>query len=299
MLDGYSVLSDSGIETLGGLPPSAQVAQFRNFMNIFELIWPGVWLEAPELSDDARREVDSLLHTLGGTLAEAAVALAWFEQERSRPHDPPQVQSPEAQAEWGKRRAIEAALEAQLPPTLSLDERWAAQETIRFEAECAVLRARWASGAVPAEYLQKAVFVAAKAFLYSLDGIGKTLTVVAKLSGVPDAVKSHRDTFYTSLPTLTGVRDSAHHLEDRVRGLDRNRRPLTLKPVTNDMVHAPGGGALIINCLNGNQFGSTMGDGEYGEVEVSCATMRVAQNAIQGALNAFTWKGPRRYQPSH
>lgn len=137
----------------------------------------------------------------------------------------------------------------------------------------------------------------AKAFLYSLDGIGKALTALTKVPGVPGVVVVQRDQFYRMLPDLTGVRDTSHHLEDRVQWLDRNRKKLTPMPVMNDAVHAPDGGVLILNSLNDNRFGCTMNNGEFGEVEVSVETTKVAQLAIQGILDAFSWKGPRRYEP--
>jgi hypothetical protein len=268
-------------------------------MYVFELIWPGTWLDEPSLDEKARRQVESLFYTFSSDLIEAAIALTRFEEEHiQRVSAPRTSDSPEESAEREQRLRIESDLEAKLPADLTHEARWAARQDIGFQAEAAVLRARWQAGQVPENYLFHMVFLYAKSFLYSMDSVGKTLTALAEIDGLPPAIIEQRDAFYSALPTLTGVRDTSHHLEDRARGLDRRGQPLTLKPVVNPMISAPGGGVLILNSLNNNRFGSTMNDGEFGEVEVSPATVAFAQAAIQGTLDALRWKGPRRYEPS-
>jgi hypothetical protein len=73
--------------------------------------------------------------------------------------------------------------------------------------------------------------------------------------------------------------------------------PSALKPVMNTMVHAPGGGVLILNTLNGNRYGSTMEDGSFGEVEVSAQSLDLARSAIQTCIDAFTWRPPPHHVP--
>lgn len=117
-------------------------------------------------------------------------------------------------------------------------------------------------------------------------------------TGVPAEVGAQTDAFYDALPSLARVRDTAHHPEDRARGLDKKQKPLDLKPIDNKLISAPGGGVLVLDSLNGNRYGCTMADGHYGEVEVSAESLGVVQNCLQSVLNAFTWSGPRRHTPT-
>lgn len=62
------------------------------------------------------------------------------------------------------------------------------------------------------------------------------------------------------------------------------------------MVSAPGG-ALILNSLNGNNFGATMADGHYGEVEVSQSSLGTIRDHIESLVGAFPWTGPEQHFP--
>src|SRR5439155_8339019 len=102
-----------------------------------------------------------------------------------------------------------------------------------------------------------------------------------------------KESFSQSFPTLREVRNSAQHVEDRIRGLGRGRQPLNLKPVQNQMVNAPAGGVLIVDSLNGNKFGGTLANGEYGEIEVSIASLERVRELVEVLIDSFPWKGPK------
>ncbi len=95
------------------------------------------------------------------------------------------------------------------------------------------------------------------------------------------------------------VRDSVEHAEDRMRGFKRSTK-MTLAPITNSAIHAPGGGVLVGDMLNGRHFGCTVEDGTYAEIEVSDATVEVARAAVQRVYDALPWRthGCPRYIPS-
>ncbi|OLC67846.1 MAG: hypothetical protein AUH69_02675 [Actinobacteria bacterium 13_1_40CM_4_65_12] len=128
---------------------------------------------------------------------------------------------------------MELELERELGPDLSPEERWEACERIRFDVEVSMKRQRWAAGEIPEAHLRRAIFLYAQAFLFGLDGIGKTLTALGSAAWVPGAVTTAREDFYRSLPTLAGVRDTSHHLEDRARRRDRRGKQIAVKPVMN------------------------------------------------------------------
>jgi hypothetical protein len=52
------------------------------------------------------------------------------------------------------------------------------------------------------------------------------------------------------------------------------------------------------DALNGNHYGCTTADGEYGEVEVSATTLTIAHETAKAVINAFQWSGPQRHVPN-
>lgn len=260
-------------------------------MHIVELTFPGVWL------DHADREwawrIETQLMMLEGPVADAALALSHFESSRGLPRS-----SAPGREEWerdGKRRQeIEEAIRARLGVDRFNMDRF---DEIRDLAEVEHKREQWAAGRLPDAYVHRLPFLHARSFLLALDRLDRALAVLAKEHGVPEAVGAVLTAFRDAVPNLRGVRNSVAHHEDRSRGLGRSGKALDLKPVSNRMVSAPGGGVLILESLNGSCFGSTMEDGHYGEVEVSAETLKAAAACVQSVINAFRWKGPRRRSP--
>lgn len=115
-------------------------------------------------------------------------------------------------------------------------------------------------------------------------------------SPVPTAAAEAHDDLLAALPDLTKVRDTAHHHEDRARGLDRRGKPLDLKPIESGGIHAPGG-AIVLNNLNGTRYGCTVDDGRFVEVDVTAGSLWAVRNAIQKVLDSVPWHDsdhPRR-----
>jgi hypothetical protein len=95
----------------------------------------------------------------------------------------------------------------------------------------------------------------------------------------PDrTVARRRVTRKISATGLKGVRDSTAHVEERVRG-EAHGKKIATQPITNSMVHAPGGGVMIISALNNQHYGGTIADGTYADVEVADATTEVARRS--------------------
>jgi hypothetical protein len=261
---------------------------------VFELVKPGVWLEG--IDDEAvKRDVESLVRLLESTLTDAATSLNMFEESRGM------LPQSFDRAEWDADRNAEAEIarryEAELPPDLPLPARFAAVDALRDRAKVEVRRARWTSGRLPESYTRRMPFIHAKSCLYALDTMGKALKQLARLPSAPAEVMQSYADFGTAFPTLVDVRDSAHHAEDRVQG-KRYKARINLQPVANSVVHAPAGGVLIGDMLNGNSYGSTLGDGTYGEVEISPSTVAYARDIVQRVLDAYVWHGPKEHSPS-
>jgi hypothetical protein len=229
---------------------------------------------------------------LESQLVDASVGLALFGDVRSRPTP--------AQG-WIQRqpaaRAIARAMESQLPADLTPKQRFAALRDIPEAADLEARRQEWAVGQIPESYQHRLPFIHAHTVLFALDAIGKALGRLVGVDGIPAGVVAAREGYKTALPHLVDVRDSAHHVEDRARGLDRRGQSLDLQPVNNSAFNAPNG-ILGLSNLNGNQLGYTASDGHYREVDISATSVRAAQTAIQGVLDALSWRGPARTVPT-
>jgi hypothetical protein len=256
-------------------------------MLIFELNYPGTWLkhEDPKLSF----EIQNLLQHLESQFYEANIALNLFLQSQRERQQELRMENTVAdfQKRTESRRRIATAL--------GIDaEDW---QTRDHEVDVHMKREKWLSGAPPREHEHLKVFIYAKAFLYALDGFDKFLGVISKEPGIPAGVVEAAGRVTEFFPHLRGVRNTAQHLEDRTRGLDQRKKKIDLMPVENGAFSAPSGG-LFLNCLNGTQYGSTMSNGHYGEVDVSPDSMQKLQNLMQDVINAFNWTGPRSHKPS-
>jgi hypothetical protein len=78
-----------------------------------------------------------------------------------------------------------------------------------------------------------------------LDTLANILRVLAAEAWAPSALGQVRNDWLAAFPQLKHVRDTAHHIEDRARGIDRNGKPLKLAPINNEMVNAPGGVLIL------------------------------------------------------
>jgi hypothetical protein len=240
--------------------------------------------------------IQMVIHLFETHLADAAVSLSWFEESRlvmgnRRP----------AREEWEQRaakaRAIEAEVEKRIPEGLPPQEAWAAREALRDAATSEARRGEWSRGCVPETYAFRVPFIHAHSFLFALVGILKALRAIEGMAAAPAPARTAAKRVAGLFPTAVGIRDSAHHVEERARGLKRGGKPIELKPIETGPIRAPAG-ALMLSMLNGNRLGYTMDDGAYGELEVSRETLKSAQVIMQEVLDAFAWKGPATTVPT-
>lgn len=266
-------------------------------MYIVELTYPGTWLDYPDA--DWAWAIARLLSEAEAPLAEAAIALSWFEREQQKTREAyrhlqsgiPTVGEPDTNT--AAERFIAQLTDQLGPGPYNATEVLAMHTRLEVEAK----REEWKRGALPRSYQQCLVFIHAKTFLLALDRIDRLFGVFAGTPNVPDAVGQAKRAFDAAVPALRGVRNSSAHHEDRTRGLGPGGKPLTLKAVDNPLARAPGG-VLIMESLIGDRFGSTMADGEYGEVSVTPATLTSASQLAQASIDAFRWKGAPHHWPT-
>ena len=260
-------------------------------MYIYELVVPGTWLDYEDR--DWSWSVEGLLRNLQSQFFEANLALNLFSSsQKGRPF--PTMNKEKWERDTQRRSEIQQVVEME-KGGMNSHENW---EEVRFETDVRFKREHWAGGAIPREFEHNTSFLYARAFLYALDGFDKFLGVLAKTENVPPQVTDIHQRMAKAFPNLRGVRNSAQHQEDRARSLGVGGKPLDLKPIHNGMVSAPGGGVLMLNCLNGSNYGSTMADGHYGEVDVSPDSMSALQELLSEVLDAFIWKGPKQHAPA-
>jgi hypothetical protein len=261
----------------------------------------GTWLDE-SLDEEVREEAQALCHVLESRIADAALCLGLFEGVAGRR---PRVLD---QAEWERdahaRSLRNQELEAERQPSpTDPRELWEWRNRISTDAARDVARARWERGELPDEYQHQLPFLHARGFLTSLAQVERALRVLGRLDlGEAKAeVIAAREALEEALPGLRPARDSIEHAEDRMRGRGRGNRRVTLAPITNKTaIHAPGGGLLVSEMLNGPHYGCTAEDGTLVEVEVSEATLEAARVAVQRVFDALPWHehGYPRYSPS-
>jgi hypothetical protein len=255
----------------------------------------GTWLETED--EDAGREAEMLVHLLTQGVFDALIALALFQvAPGGGQHD---------RVAWDRDRQLERTREAELEaedPREWGSPGWSEwRQEISGRAKRDVVRRKWEVGELPAQFEHRLSFLYAELFVTKLAQVGRTLRTLAALAlgDSTDELSAAHDQYSASLPALKAVRDSVEHAEDRLRGRNKKGAPLTLAPVVNGVVHAPGGGALLAGMLNNDSFGWTTDDGTYQEIAVSDDTLEIARAAVQRALDALPWKshGYPRYLP--
>ena len=263
-------------------------------MYIFELTKPGVWLDGFADTDE-QREVESLLHLLTTCVNDAAVSLWLFESAQGA-----QAAAEDPAAKWEADREresrIQATLERELPANLSPEDRFAASVRVRDEARIQARREGWANGEVPRSYVNRVPFVHAKSCLYALDTLHKALKLLSQKASAPSGVRSSLQAFEAAFPSLRDVRNSAHHVEDRIQGKHYDKT-ISLQPIVNPAISALAGGVLVVDLLSGNRYGGTLADGSFGEVEVSQTSVATATRVAQDVLNSYRWRGPAEQLP--
>lgn len=264
-------------------------------MVIFEIVTPGMRLDY----EDQNRSYQILVQLirLKSQFFQANLALNLFISAQSVAPVPRNKEE-----EWFSDIDRRSAIRGEL---IQEDkEFWMTQheDDIRFEIDVRLKREKWKNGKTPREFEFKLSLMHARAFLYELDTFDKLLGELGKEKDVPEQVARFHKQFIETFPQLRGVRNTAQHIEARSRGLGASFRgrppePLDLKPVSNRIVDAPAGNVLMLNCLSGSKYGSTMADGNYGEVDVSVESMQLLQQILEGVLQSFKWTGLKQHEP--
>lgn len=178
-------------------------------MNIFELTYPGTWLDLDDR--EAAFQIKNLLTGLETALSDAAMSLNFFESARQNSEQNiPDVD------EWEKESERRQEIMASIRKKLNIDQFDPDKfDEVRFLSEIELKREKWKEGQLPRDYQNRIIFIHAKSFLFAMDRIERFLTALTKLDKVPKEVSDIKDEFEKSFPDLRQVRNSSAHIEER------------------------------------------------------------------------------------
>ncbi|MBU2962080.1 hypothetical protein KO516_14925 [Citreicella sp. C3M06] len=263
-------------------------------MVIIEWTKPGVWLEGFGREDGWRLE--GQIGRLEDALIEANVILNMFDRaaESSRTTE-------NIHAEFEVRRQILKDVEAELFPggmmcgRISEENFHNTYNDRKILVDTEVRRRLWVRGFLPRSFLDKPQFIFAKSFIHALDLFDKFLDDIAKDPSSPQSMKGIHEKFRISFPDLREVRNSLQHAEDRSKGEHRGKK-IDLKEIDMSKVSIKGT-ALVGTALDGNRFGATMANGEYGAIDVSAQTVCILKDTLLEVYSVFSWRGGESLYP--
>lgn len=124
-------------------------------------------------------------------------------------------------------------------------------------------------------------------FVYALAIFGNCLNAIANDYDLPSNVYQIRDNFKEESLTLWDIRNSLIHIEDRARTLGRpdkkgEKAKMQLK-----------GNLLVLGALLIDKDGleCTIADGSLQRIEISKATLKIAEGTLQNLINSLPWRG--------
>ena len=260
-------------------------------MYIYEIMQPGNRLKSP--NPDIAYELEGILQGLKEEFYEANLALNMFLVQQDKDIS---IFYQDYDIMSSRMSEITTEIESKHNTDRSFETR----KQISFDAEVSYEREMWKQGCLPKEFERRLIFTYAKNFLHAVDAFGKSLKVLSENTYVPQNISRIYSEFVNAFPDVTGLRNTAQHMEDRRRGLKgmgENKKPISLQPLHNELLEAPTG-ALVLNCLNGSKYMSTMADGSCGEVDVSPHSMDLLQNIFQKTIDSFSWTGFKQHFPA-
>ena len=258
---------------------------------VFDVTFPGTWLdiEDPQLCSEIRK----LLFALETHFFEATMALNLFIRQ---PIQKEYYSFFDRYEQYGMRlEELEKNLMRQHGETqLTTAIREQAAESLRQE--------KFADGIFPRQFLLIQSMIHAKAFIYALDGFEKSLGVLSKIAGSPECLAEIHSEIKRAFPYLKGIRNSSHHMEDRVRGLGRGSNGKEGKPINLssalELEIETRGQVVFLDALRGSTFQTMMENGGIGSIDVSADSMEQLQSIFSQVLGAFRWKGSPDIKPS-
>lgn len=267
-------------------------------MFIVNIEYPGTWIELPDRNNAF--EVKNLISSMETAIADMAITLTMFIDCQLKDHEEHRLES--HRDLWERDKQLRMRIEQNYRSELT-DENdfYNNHEYHRAETEKRYRQEKLKTGEIPRSYKHRFPFIHAHSFLSSADTFYKYLSVLCNETEL-EHVKCIKQQLEDGLPTLSKIRNSAQHSEDRSRGYGkpadvRKKVKMDLKPIDNGFIKAENGGVLALSNLNGNRLGYTIDDGSYQEFEISQSTLGLIAELFQNLVNGFQWTGSAEVSP--
>ncbi|WP_186132487.1 hypothetical protein [Burkholderia gladioli] len=263
---------------------------------IFELTIPGRWL----VMEDRRAswEITNFIDHIKGAFFSANISLCDFNNSETMSRAMHDKSDRLAMREERRRRSSEM-YEKRSVQLGRLGGKRASE--LMDEIDLDIRREDWARGIEPDVFTHKRSFIYAKSFVYSLDDFSNFLKIFSSMDQVPSSISLIYKELLEKFPALRGVRNAAHHPEDRMRGIkfEKGREVLIdIKEIDNGILRSPAGSGNIINeNLFGTQFAVLTTDGTQGSIDISPSTLAYFRDIFHLIVNEFKWKGGPIVEP--
>ncbi|EPB2247024.1 hypothetical protein ACRC59_000346 [Citrobacter youngae] len=249
-------------------------------MEILELFKDGNWIdnEDSQLACNAER----IIKQLESCFNEALVSLILFDREKEKFSDTTKLKK-----EWSEDREKKIQIQASIEHEFDLSV-FVNHDKLSRKVESIFNQEKLNEGTLPSFLQNSLPFIYAKSFLYSLDTIEKLINTLSNQISDSAELSAIKGLMSENFPDLLHVRDSSHHIEDRVLGKHR-KKVIELQPIDSDGIKTDGG-VLVLSHLSGSSFSCTMFDGHLGKVDVTRETLNIVRDIIQRIINSFKWK---------
>jgi hypothetical protein len=257
-------------------------------MNVAELTYPGSRIDHSDAVLTHKAQTHLMMLELA--LADAAVALEQFSEALHvvlEPHTRQRDRMAAVAAERQKEREVFVEKHHRMP---DFDE----EAELSVEGDKRALAVLLESGQWPELYLCRLPFLYASAFLYALDRIAGFLKQLDGYQLYANVGYSAFDSFVTYFPGFRDLRNTAAHADERIDEFTSGK--LLPDAVTTGGIRSSGVNLLFEN-LSGRRFGSTLRNGQYGEVDVSVESLFAARDVLQTAIEQIPWAGPAKVTP--
>lgn len=249
---------------------------------VFKITIPGV-----AINYESRYEEDfnSLLSCMESQFLEANVALNEYTKDKTQLDNIMDI--PPSQVRRIYEQRSEEILEelASAPETKAYSSQ--AKESL---AEDLLEKEIWTKNGGPNNFINRTVEMNAKAFIYAFDVFGKCLKSMNNLDKNEVRKNIYTD-FINMFPDLIEIRNSAHHLEDRVIRKQKFGKDIDLK---HDPIYER---AMVICGFTGDTFEMRLANGELGRIAITIDSMKNLFDIFNRVLNSFSWHGPQRTSP--
>ncbi|EIY5061775.1 hypothetical protein [Klebsiella variicola] len=267
-------------------------------MDVYDLVKPGTWLNG--LDQQTADNIARILSDIESNFFLANISLHLYEiqnatDKQSIPTKPPSIESIIEERQKEKKRALELQPEIckryNLNPD-NLDDR----KEIKFIIESEIKKENWALGEIPYALTSKISSIYVNSFIHAIDMIYRLLSSLKNIDNHPSGIDTALSLMAKHFPTIHEIRNSIQHMDERSQWIGKNRRPLKPLPLKNNLINSPVG-ALLKSPMIGNKLISTLGDGSYGEIEISHKSMKELQTIVQETFNSYKWTGPKGHLP--